>query len=152
MCFCDVYDVNLWEKKLGDIFVEFHHLTEATAGGVLQKEMVLKILQYSQENTCAGVFLQTFRSAILLKKRTPTLILFCEFCQTLKNIYFEEHSRTSASYFMKKNRQSWRLNNSGEKFLNQWKSTGKDTLRKFLFRAFHEIQFQGQFMKHEILS
>ena len=86
------------------------------------------------------------------KKRTPTLILFCEFCQTLKNIYFEEHSRTSASYFMKKNRQSWRLNNSGEKFLNQWKSTGKDTLRKFLFRAFHEIQFQGQFMKHEILS
>ena len=64
--------MNLWEKKLADIFVEFHHLKEATAGGVLQKEMVLKILQYSQENTCAGVFLQVFRSEILFKKDTNT--------------------------------------------------------------------------------
>ena len=29
---------------------------------------------------------------------------------------------------------------------------GKDTLSKFSSRAFHEIQFQGHFMKHEILS
>ena len=29
---------------------------------------------------------------------------------------------------------------------------GKDTLSKFSFRAFHQIQFQGHFMKHEILS
>ena len=29
---------------------------------------------------------------------------------------------------------------------------GKDTLRNFSFRAFHEIQFQRYFMKHEILS
>ena len=29
---------------------------------------------------------------------------------------------------------------------------GNDTLWKFPFRAFHEIQFQGHFMKHEILS
>ena len=29
---------------------------------------------------------------------------------------------------------------------------GKDTLWNFSFRAFHEIQFQGHFMKREILS
>ena len=29
---------------------------------------------------------------------------------------------------------------------------GKDTLWNFSFRGFHEIQFQGHFMKHEILS
>ena len=28
----------------------------------------------------------------------------------------------------------------------------KDTLLNFSFKAFHEIQFQGHFMKHEILS
>ena len=28
---------------------------------------------------------------------------------------------------------------------------GKDTLRNISFRAFHEMQFQGHFMKHEIL-
>ena len=34
MCFCDVYNVNLWEKKLANIFVEFHHFTEAATEGV----------------------------------------------------------------------------------------------------------------------
>ena len=29
---------------------------------------------------------------------------------------------------------------------------GKDTLWNFSYRTFHEIQFQGYFMKHEILS
>ena len=29
--------------------------SEAAAGGILQKKMFLKILQYSQENTCARV-------------------------------------------------------------------------------------------------
>ena len=31
-------------------------------------------------------------------------------------------------------------------------SKGKDTLWNFSFKAFHEIQFQGHFMKYEILS
>ena len=31
-------------------------------------------------------------------------------------------------------------------------SKGKDTLWDFSFRVFHEIQFQGHFMKYEILS
>ena len=31
---------------------------EAATGGVLRKEVLLKILQYLQENTCVGVFLK----------------------------------------------------------------------------------------------
>ena len=115
------------------------------------KNMFLKILNIHRKTPVLESFYRSSGPKFYLKK-TPTLILFCEYCQTFKITYFEEHSWTSASYFMKKNRQSWRLNNSSEKFLNQWKSIGKDTQRKFSFRAFHEIQFQGQFMKHEILS
>ena len=83
--------------------------------------MFLKILQYSQENTCVGVSLRAFKSTILSKK-TPTLMFCCEYWEIFKNTYFEEHLRTTASYFMKKNRHSWRLNNSSKKILNQWKS------------------------------
>ena len=39
-----------------------------------------------------------------------------------------------------------------KKFLLSKKSKGKDTLSNFSFRVFHEIHFQGHFMKHEILS
>ena len=38
------------------------------------------------------------------------------------------------------------------KLLMHSNSFGKDTLWNFSFRAFHEIQFQGHFMKYEILS
>ena len=37
LCFYDVYDVNLREKKLTNVIVEFHHFTEAVTGGILQK-------------------------------------------------------------------------------------------------------------------
>ena len=33
-CFYDAFDVNLWEKKLTNIFVEFHHFTEGATGDV----------------------------------------------------------------------------------------------------------------------
>ena len=32
-----------------------HVFLEATAKGVLQKKLILEILQYSQEKTCVGV-------------------------------------------------------------------------------------------------
>ena len=37
-------------------------LQEAATEGVLQKKLFLEILQYSQENTCAGVFLCILRN------------------------------------------------------------------------------------------
>ena len=40
-----------------------------------------------------------------------------EYFEIFKNTYFEEHFQTTASYFMKKNRHSWRLNNRSKKNL-----------------------------------
>ena len=45
---------------------------------------ILKILEISQENTCAGVFLvklQVFSQQVF-KKETPTQMLSCEVCET----------------------------------------------------------------------
>ena len=47
-----------------------------------------------------------------------------KYSEIFKNTYFEEPLRMTASYFIKKNRHSWRLNNSSKYFLNQWKSMG----------------------------
>ena len=79
------------------------------------KQVFLKILQNSQESTCVGVSLRTFKSAILSKRDSNANV----FLWILRN--FEEHFRTTAFYFMKKNRHNWRLNNSSKKILNQWK-------------------------------
>ena len=49
--------------------------------------MLLKILQYSQENTSVAV-------SVL---ETPAQVLSCEICEIVKNTYFEEHLRTAAS-------------------------------------------------------
>ena len=47
-----------------------------------------------------------------------------KYCEIFKSTYFEEPLWMAASYFIKKNRHSWRLNNSSKYFLNQWKSMG----------------------------
>ena len=75
-------------------------LTEAVTGDVLEKELFLKILQYLQENISVGVpFLIKLLTLLtlltnLIKKRLTTIqVLFCGYCQTFKNTYFEEHLR-----------------------------------------------------------
>ena len=65
--------------------------------------MLLKILQYSQENTYTGVSLRTFKSAILLKRDSKAYALNTP--KFLRTPIFEEHLRTTASYFIKKYRQ-----------------------------------------------
>ena len=35
----------------------------------------------------------------LYSKQTPTQVLSCEYCETFKNTYFEEHLQTAASAF-----------------------------------------------------
>ena len=52
------------------------HITEAATEGVLWEKMFLKILQNSQENTCARVS--------FLKLGTG---VSCEFCETFKNTF-----------------------------------------------------------------
>ena len=71
-------------------------------------------MQYSQENTCVEVSLQAFRFAILLIRDTNTYV-FLQILRNFKEHHFEEHLRTTASYFMYKNRNNSRKNN-----FNQW--------------------------------
>ena len=49
------------------------------------KKLFLKILQYSQKNTCV----RGFRTVILLKE-TSTQVFSCECCEIFKNIFFTE--------------------------------------------------------------
>ena len=42
--------------------------------------------------------LQAWRPAAVLKE-TPTKIFFCDYCENLKNIYFQENLQTTASYY-----------------------------------------------------
>ena len=53
--------------------------TEAAAGGVLYKEVLVKVLQISQE------------------KESPTQVFSCQICEIFKNSNFEEHLGTTAS-------------------------------------------------------
>ena len=115
-CFHDVHGVNLWEIKT-NVFVEFHHLTEAATRVALQKKVLLKLCNILRktpvfESLCRPSGLQFYL------KETPTFMLFCEYYETFKDTYFEEYLRTAASYFMQKK------NFSSKKFLNQWKSKG----------------------------
>ena len=121
MCFYDAYVVSL-RKKVNKYFYKISSFCRSSHWRCSAKKMFLKILQYSQENTCVRVSLQAFRSVILLKRDTN--LFSCEYCETFKNTNFEEYLRTTASCFMKKTRHSWRPNNSSKKYLNQGKYMG----------------------------
>ena len=60
----------------------------ATRGGAvsLWKKAFLEISQNSQENICVPVCIETL-----------ALVFSCQFCQISKNIFFTEHSWTTAS-------------------------------------------------------
>ena len=69
--------------------------------------MLLRILQNSQEETCAGVF---FYKAVvlnveLIQKETPAQVFFWDFFENFKNIFFKEHllwlilNNLKSSYF-----------------------------------------------------
>ena len=118
LCFYHSYDVNLWEKKLTNIFVSFYRSSHRRCSA---KKLVLKFYNIHRKTPV----LEPLYGPSTLKfyqKVTPTLMFSREYCETFKNIYFEEHLRTTASYFMEKDRHGWRLNNSSKKNLNQWKS------------------------------
>ena len=53
---------------------------------------ISRILQHSQENTCA--FNKVIKKETCLKlyeKQAPTQMFSCEYCKICKNNYFEEH-------------------------------------------------------------
>ena len=64
------------------------------------KNLVLKLLQISQKNTCVRVsFLIKLQALVcnFIKKETMPQVFFCEFCKIFKNTFFIEHLRTTAS-------------------------------------------------------
>ena len=62
------------------------------------KQLFWKISQYSQKKTCVGVFfdiiMQVFSHETFFKQ-APTQVLLCQYCEILKNTYFEKHWRTA---------------------------------------------------------
>ena len=64
------------------------------------KKFPQKILEDSQQNTCAGVSLIIKSQAscnFLLKKGSSTGVSLCEFCKTFKSNFFTEHIWATAS-------------------------------------------------------
>ena len=110
------------KKKLTNILIEFHHfiLQKQPPEVFCKKGALKKFAIFTEKHLCWSL---CGRSGLqFYQKETPTLMFFCEYCEIFKNTYFEEHLWAAAPCFMKKNRLSWRLNNSSKKILNQWKS------------------------------
>ena len=63
---------------------------------MLYKKVLLKILQYSQENACVGVSFEGLDLQLYLKD-TPTKVFSCKYFEIFNNTYFEKHLRAAAS-------------------------------------------------------
>ena len=71
--------------------------------GLFCKNDVLKYFtKFTEKRLCWSLFLirllqaSAFRTAALLKE-TPAQVFFCEYCETFKNMYFEEHLQGALS-------------------------------------------------------
>ena len=76
--------------------MQTHALPEAVARMCSVKEVLLEILQNSQENICTRVsFLIKFQAEAcnFIKKETLARVFSCEFCEISKNTFFIEHLR-----------------------------------------------------------
>ena len=67
-------------------------ISEAATGGVLRKKVFLKILQNSQENTCARVSFLIKLQANFIEKETPAQLFSCEFCEIFKKTFLKNTS------------------------------------------------------------
>ena len=74
LCFCDAYDVNLWEKKASKRLCKISSFYRGSHRRCSAKKVFLKILQYPQESTCVRVSLQALGFAILLIRDTNTYV------------------------------------------------------------------------------
>ena len=97
------------EKKVKKCFCRISSFYRSSHGRWSAKKVFLKTLQYSQENTCVGVSLQSSRFAILLIRDT-NIYVFLRILRNIKEHHFEEYLRTAVFYLMNKN-----PNNSSKK-------------------------------------
>ena len=112
VCFILYFDANLREKKVNKCLYRISSFYRSSHRKSSAKKVFLKILQYSQEKTCVEVSLQAFRFAIFLVRDTSTYV-FLRILGSFKEHLFDEHLRTTASYFINKNQH-----NSSKKVLN----------------------------------
>ena len=76
---------------------------EAATRGALQKKLLLKISEITQENTSVVVSFESscrklqVQGLQLYSKETPTQLFSCEICKIFKSTYVEEHLRITAS-------------------------------------------------------
>ena len=71
-------------------FVRIYEMKDRSSRPVV----FLKISQTSQENTCVGIFNFIEKES---PAHSPTQVFSCEYCEILKNTYFEEDMRTAVS-------------------------------------------------------
>ena len=93
--------------KIKEVEPLFHMCSERYPGRIRSshrrcsiKKVFLKISQNSQEKTCAKVSLLIKLQASAcnyIKKETPAQMFSCELCEIIKNIFFTEHLRVTAS-------------------------------------------------------
>ena len=77
-----------------------HHPSRSSHRRCSMKTAVLKNFAiFTGKYLCWSLFLITFQALVLqsYKKEIPTQVFSCEYCETFKNTYFEEHLRTAAS-------------------------------------------------------
>ena len=111
--YCEVLSVTWPDSKVSNIYYHIK-FRKSIMNRCPIKKLLLKISQYSQVNTCVGVYflikMQVFSPATLLKtesnscftvniakwpafllKMTPIQVFSCEYCEICKNTCFEEH-------------------------------------------------------------
>ena len=82
--------------RITDIFLKTDDPTEAARRGVLQKMVLLRVSQNSQENTCARVSffnkVKHLRPSTLLKKKLRHRCFPVNFCEIFKNTFLQNTS------------------------------------------------------------
>ena len=122
-CFYDAYDVNLLEKKVLNVFVEFYHFTGAATEGALRNGVLKNGAIFAGKHLFWSLF-AGLQVCNFINKRHQHV--FMRKSQIFIEYHFEEHLRTTVSYFIKIN------NSSRKKTLNRWKSMQKQSSRGVL--------------------
>ena len=77
----------------------FSLFSEAATRGDLWRKLFLRIHMKIPSWSLFLMKLQAFRSSTLLERDSNTGVLYCHYCESFKNTYFEEHLRTAASVY-----------------------------------------------------
>ena len=106
LCFHNVYEVSLWEKIANKRLCKISSFYRSSHRRCSAKKLLLKICNIHRKTPVLDT-LQAFRCVTLLIRHTSPYV-FLRILKNFKKHHFEEHLRTTASYFMNKNRNNSR--------------------------------------------